>query len=139
MTAMAGHEAERDSTGMNLRHVGVAFGLTFVAVLAVVVAKQMSTEAMAVVIGVVCGVLASIPTSVLLLVVLIRRDGQRQEAGRRRDALRNAPVVVIQGGVPHPLQPGPQPDYWPTPPPGPAASRQFHVVGGEDLLGDERG
>jgi hypothetical protein len=138
MTAMPGHEAERSGAGMNLRHVSMAFGLTFVAVLAIVVAKQMSTEAMAVVIGVVCGVLASVPTSVLLLVVLIRRDGQRQgETGRRHDASRNAPMVVVQGGVPQPLLPGLQRGYWPVSPPGPAASRQFHVVGGEDLLGDE--
>jgi hypothetical protein len=117
----------------------VGLGLTFVVVLALVVAKQMSTEAMAVVIGVVCGVLASIPTSVLLLVVLIRRDGQRQEeVSRRRDASRSQPVVVIQGGVPQALQQGPQPGYWPSPPPGPSASRQFRVVGGDDLLGDER-
>ncbi len=140
MTALAGHESERGGAGTNLRHMGLALGLTFVVVLAIVVAKQMSTEAMAVVVGVVCGVLASIPTSVLLLVVLIRRDGQqREEAGRRRDASRYAPVVVIQGGQPQSLRPGHQPGYWPDPPPGPAASRQFHVVGGEDLLGDEGG
>lgn len=125
---------------MSLRHMGLTLGLTFVVVLAIVVAKQMSTEAMAVVVGVVCGVLASIPTSVLLLAVLVRRDGQRrEETGRRRDASRNAPVVVIQGGMPQSLRPGSQPGYWPSPPLGPAASRQFHVVGGEDLLGDERG
>jgi hypothetical protein len=108
--------------------------------LGVVVAKQMSTEAMAVVIGVVCGVLASIPTSVLLLVVLIRKDRKQPEDGdRRRDAAQMPPVVVVQGGVPQSLPAGSQSGYWPTPPPGPMGSRQFHVVGGEDLFSDEGG
>jgi hypothetical protein len=123
---------------MSMKHIGALFGLTFVVVLAVVVAKQMSTEAMAVVIGVACGVMASIPTSVLLLVVLIRKDRKEpDEGGRRSDASRYPPVVVVQGGVPQSLYPGPQAGYWPTPPPGPTSSRQFHVVGGDDLLGDE--
>jgi hypothetical protein len=140
MTALAGHESQQGSAGMGLKHVAMALGLTFVVVLAIVVAKQMSTEAMAVVIGVVCGVLASIPTSVLLLVVLIRKDGRKYEdASREHGASRDAPVIVIQGGMPQSLQPGPQPSYWPSAAPGPVTNRRFHVVGGEDLLGDDRG
>ncbi len=123
---------------MSVKQIGVALALIFVITLAVVVAKQMSTEAMAVVIGVVCGVAAGIPTSVLLLVVLTRRDRQRlEEAERQARQASFPPVVVIQGGAPQSLPMGPQSGYWPAPPPAPPMRRQFHVVGGEDLLLDD--
>jgi len=127
---------------MNAKQVGVVLGLVFAVALAVVVGKQMSNEAMAVVIGVVCGVAAGIPTSVLLLVVVARRDAQRaqrvEEMERQARQGSYPPVVVIQGGGPQALRPGPQAGYWPVPPPGPVANRQFHVVGGDDLLLDGR-
>lgn len=124
--------------GVSLKQMLVGLGLVFVVTLAVVVAKQMSAEAMAVVIGVVCGVAAGIPTSVLLLVVLTRREQQRAEEAQQR-ARQGAypPVVVIQGGAPQGLLPGPQAGYWPMPTPGPMAHRQFQVVGGDDLLADQ--
>jgi hypothetical protein len=121
--------------GMNIKQVGAVSLLCFAIVLAVVVARQLSTEAMAVVIGVVCGVAAGIPTSLLLLVALTWRDRRRLEEleQQARRAERNyPPVVVVQGGMPQGLQPG----YWPAPMPGPAVQRQFHVVGGDDLLLD---
>jgi len=121
-----------------MKQVGVVLLMVFAAVLAVIVAKQMSTEAMAVVIGVVCGVAASIPTAVLLLVVLTRRDRQRLEDGERHSARGNyPPVVVIQGGAPQALPQGPQAGYWPAPPPEPGLRREFHVVGGDELLLDD--
>jgi len=129
---------------VTLKQVGVALALIFTVTLAVVVAKQMSTEAMAVVIGVVCGVAASIPTSVLLLVVLTHRDRQRAEEVERQALQAGSPyrhgippVVVIQGGSPQSLPMGPQGGYWPMSPPGPPVQRRFHVVGGEDLLLDD--
>jgi hypothetical protein len=123
---------------VNIRQIVAALGLVFVVALAVVVGKQMSAEAMAVVIGVVCGVAASIPTSVLLLVVFTRRDRQQLEQGERQARPYNyPPVVVVQGGSPQSLPPGPQAGYWPAPAPGPAFNRQFHVVGGDDLLLDD--
>jgi hypothetical protein len=130
---------------VSLKQVAAVLALVFVIALAVVVGKQMSTEAMAVVIGVVCGVAAGIPTSVLLLVALTRRDRQRLEDEERqaaRECQRHSersypPVVVIQGGAPQALPPGPQAGYWPAPMPGPPVSRQFHVVGGDDLLPDD--
>ncbi len=123
---------------MSLKQIGAALGLIFAITLAIVVGKQMSAEAMAVVIGVVCGVAASIPTAILLLVVLARRDRQKAEE-MEQQVRRGAypPVVVIQGGAPQALPMGPQAGYWPTPSPGPPANRQFHVVGGDELLLDD--
>ena len=120
---------------MSVRQIAILLGLVFVVVLAIVVGKQMSTEAMAVVVGVVCGVAASIPTSVLLLVAFGRRDRQSCEEIERRNRQRDyPPVVVIQGGAPQALSPAQQAGYWPAPMPGSATNRQFHVVGGDDLL-----
>ena len=124
---------------MNMKQGALALGLVFAISLAVVVAKQMSTEAMAVVIGVVCGVAAGLPTSLLLLVGLTRRDHRRmdeleQQAQRAR---RNyPPMVVIQGGQPQSLPAGNQAGYWPMPQPGPVVQRDFNIVGGEDLVLD---
>jgi hypothetical protein len=124
---------------VSLKQVAAVLLLIFVIVLAVVVGKQMSTEAMAVVIGVVCGVAAGIPTSVLLVVALTRRERQKLEDEERqaRSERSYPPVVVIQGGAPQALPPGLPAGYWPAPMPGPPASRQFHVVGGDDLLPDD--
>jgi hypothetical protein len=107
-----------------------------VVTLAVFVGKQMSAEAMAVVVGVVCGVAAGIPTSLLLMVALTRRERQRSEdVDQLRQQGGYPPVVVIQGGSPQALPQGPQAGYWPLPHPGPVAQRQFHVVGGDDADG----
>jgi len=124
---------------VSAKRVIVALGLAFAATLAIVVGKQMSTEAMAVVIGVVCGVAASIPTSVVLLVVLTRRE--RQGGDERRRGLpqgASPPVVVIQGGTPQALPQGMQAGYWPPPMQGAPVERQFYVVGGDDLIVDDR-
>jgi len=125
---------------MSVKQVAVLLGSLFVVVLAVAVAKQLSTEAMAVIIGVVCGVAAGIPTSVLVLVALTRRDRRRldeleQRAGRGAPGY--PPVVVVQGASPQALPYGQRDLYWPAAPPGPAAKREFTVVGGDDLLWDE--
>jgi hypothetical protein len=132
------HQQRGLEFGVSLKQVVLVLGLVFAVTLAVVVGKEMSTEAMAVVVGVVCGVAAGIPTSVLLLVVLTRRDRQRTEEVERRDS-RQAypPVVVIQGGAPQGLPMGTQAGYWPAPMPGPTVDRQFQVVGGDDLLLDD--
>lgn len=125
-------------TGLGIRQALLVVGLIFAIALAVVVGKKMSAEAMAVVVGVVCGVAAAIPTSILLLVVFTRRDRQQldeMESRTRQHA--SPPVVVIQGGAPQALPPGPQAGYWPAAQPGPAVNRDFHVVGGDDLMIDD--
>jgi protein-disulfide isomerase-like protein with CxxC motif len=124
--------------GVTIKQVCVAIGLVFAITLAVVVGKQMSTDAMAVVVGVACGVAAGIPTSVLLLVALTRRERRRAEDAERqmRQAERSfPPVIVIQGGAPQALPAG----YWPSSMPWQANRREFHVVGGDDLLADDQG
>jgi hypothetical protein len=121
--------------GAGLRRLGIGLGLAFVIALAVIVGKKMSADAMAVVVGVVCGVVASIPTAILLLVMSARRDRQQPQPPTTRSGS-YPPVVVIQGGATQALPPG-QAGYWPAPPPGPVSDRQFHVVGGEDLLIDD--
>lgn len=125
-------------SGVGLKQVSIALAVVFAVTLAVVVGKQMSAEAMAVVVGVVCGVAAGIPTAVLLLVVLTRRERQRETTPVRpgqQDGY--PPVVVIQGGAPQALPAGPQAGHWPAPQPGPPVQRQFHVVGGDDLVLDD--
>ncbi len=127
---------------MSLKQSAIVVGLVFAITLAVVVGRQLSTEAMAVIIGVVCGVAAGIPTSFLLFVVLSRREEGRQEReqqGQMRQMRQPSypPVVVIQGGG-QPAQPPYMPGgYWPTPLPGPYAGRHFNVVGGEELRMDD--
>jgi hypothetical protein len=124
---------------VGFKQISAALGLVFAVTLAIIVGKQMTTEAMAVVIGVVCGVLAGIPTSVLMLVALSRRDSlrAREEAAARHAPASYPPVVVIQGGAQQPQLPAMQGGYWPAPNAAPLVSRQFHVVGGEELLADD--
>ena len=123
---------------MTASRLFVALGLVFMVTLAVVVGKRMSAEAMAVVVGVVCGVAAGIPTSLLLLAALTRRDRQRlEEAGQQARFANYPPVVVIQGGAPQALPAGMQAGYWPSTTMGPSSQRQFHVVGNDELLLDD--
>ncbi len=121
---------------MTFKQAVVLLSLCFVIVLAVVVARQMSTEAMAVVIGIVCGVLSGIPTSVLLLVAMSRRDSAKADLLNRQTQSSYPPVVVVQGGAPQAYPPTLQGGYWPAPVGGPVAERHFHVVGGDELLTD---
>lgn len=138
MSHGSGLDLGHGGSGLGLRKVLVVLGVVFAVALAIVVGKQMSAEAMAVVVGVVCGVAAGIPTSVLLLVVLSRRDRQTLEESERPQRHQNyPPVVVIQGGSSQALPPGQHAGYWPAPPPAGSASRQFTLVGGDELFLDD--
>lgn len=118
---------------MSVRQIAVVLALVFVASLAVVVVKEMSTDAMAVVIGIVCGVAAGIPGSVLLLIALTHRDRQRAEEAERQTRQANyPPVVVIQGGTSQAIPPMSSAGYWPAPVSPARTGRQFHIVGGEE-------
>lgn len=105
----------------------VAFAVT----LAVVVGNRMSTDAMAVVVGIVCGVGASIPTSLLIMTVVSRR-----EAKEERGQASFPPVVIVNPGN----QMGQAPNYHQPPGLPPALSqggpRQFRVIGQEDAVVD---
>jgi hypothetical protein len=125
---------------MGFGRVVVVVGLVFVITLAAVVGSRMSAEAMAVVVGVVCGVAAGIPTSVLLLLALGRRDRQPSHAHEHSAQYGGSPpVVVIQGGAPQALPPSQYAGYWPAVTPGKGERRQFQVVGDEELAGDPWG
>jgi hypothetical protein len=128
-------ETEERGSDTSVKQVLVVVGLVFAITLAVVVGKQMSTEAMAVVIGVVCGVAAGIPTSLLLMLALTHRDRQRvEQADPSHRQGSYPPVVIIQGGAPQALPLGSQAGYWPAPAPSPIVQRQFHVVGDDDRI-----
>jgi hypothetical protein len=114
----------------------------FLVTLAVVIGLRMSAEAMAVVIGVIFGVAASIPTSLLIVAVLWRREQQSVNGRARRvrqDALPPSVVIVSpgNGGTVSPYRgPAylPQPDsHWGQPP------RQFRVVGEPDEASFDEG
>jgi hypothetical protein len=125
---------DRGDIYVSMRQLGALFTLVFAVTLAVFVGKQMSAEAIAVVVGVVVGVAAGIPTSLLLLVAVTRRERQRTDDTEfERPQSNYPPVVVIQGGSTQALPQGPQAGYWPAPQPGPPIRREFHVVGGDDL------
>jgi len=125
-----GRASDGKSSAITTRHIMVLLGLVFAVVLAIVVGKRMSAEAMAVVVGVVCGVAAGIPTSVLLMVVLTRRERPRETADSQAHFRSYPPVVVIQGAAPLGMPAG----YWPSMPADASTQRQFHVVGGDELL-----
>lgn len=130
---------------MSKRWFGVGITL-FLITLAVVIGVRMNSEAMAVVIGVIFGVAASIPTSLVIVAVMWRRE-QRAAYGRNgsmrragQEALPPSVVIVNPSGT-GPVNPYrqsaylPQPDLqWGQPP------RQFRVVGDpdEDSLEDRR-
>lgn len=124
--------------GVGFKQIGVILVLAFVVAMAVMVGNRMSAEAMAVVIGVVCGVAAGIPSALLMLVLVIRRERNRQEEAQQHGARAGyPPVIVIQGGASQALPQGQQAGYWQSPIQAPPNQRQFHIVGGEELLLDE--
>ena len=75
--------------------------------LAILVGRALSPDAMAVVVGVVCGIGASIPTSLLMLYVLSRRETPAQPT--QQPAPPTAPLVMI---VNPQAAYSPQQPYW---------------------------
>jgi hypothetical protein len=131
-------------TGIRFKHIVLMMAIAFGVTLAVMVVKEMSSDAMAVVLGVVCGVLAAVPTTVLLVLVLTRSDRLGNEASHEREQRRPQPgayppVVVIQGGTPHtPVLPPGMGGYWPGATMSTVDTRDFRIVGGDELLEDQR-
>lgn len=119
---------------MSKKWFGVGVTL-FLITLAVVIGLRMNTEAMAVVIGVIFGVAASVPTSLVIVAVMWRREQRAAygKAGSLRRAGQEAlppSVVIVSPGSAASVNPYRQPAYLPQPdlqwgqPP-----RQFRVVG----------
>ena len=117
---------------MSIKQITTVLGAV---ALAVVVGQKLSGEAMAIVIGVVCGVAAGIPTSALLLVVLTRRDRQHaDETAYAADQEYATDQVII---IDRPQALPPTVSYWPQSPTQPT-TRQWHLVGGDDLTRSDR-
>ena len=119
----------------------IGVGVAFAVGLAVVIGNRMSADAMAMVVGVACGMVASVPTSLLLVWVLGRRnqvsvtpvEGPRYGAGAGYP-----PVVVINPGPGYGASgyalPGTGGLERGLPPPG--GARSFRVVGQEETALD---
>lgn len=114
-----------------MTRVLMVLGAIFCVTLAVVVGSRMSVDATALVVGVACGVLASIPTSLLLIWALSRRDNAtaNNQHGSHGSYM-YPPVVVVNPGAasgrPAWGAPGvPGYDELPLP----AGVRQYKVVG----------
>jgi hypothetical protein len=88
---------ERVSLGRRLGRFVTLLGMTFVAVMAVVISRRLSDDALALLVGLGCGVALLLP--VLFLFVLIWRQQQRRQEERREEqaATRSSqpPVVVV--------------------------------------------
>jgi len=112
----------------------VAFGVA----LALVIGMRLDRAALAVIAGVTCGVGASIPTGLLVVYLLRRRDaaGERQAARGYGREVASPPVVVVTAPTAAQLPPG---TAWPGAPgaygaPVPApAPREFAVIGAEGV------
>jgi hypothetical protein len=104
----------------------IAFG----GVLAVIVGVRLEQAALTAVVGVACGVGASIPTSILLVALLQKRNAQKEQK-RRQFAAQAPPVVIVtpQAAAQY-LQPGARPDDYTLPVP---SQRRFSVIGEDEI------
>jgi hypothetical protein len=89
----------------------LALAGVFIIALAIAIGSRLSNDAMAVIVGIVCGIGASIPTSLLMLFLLDKRD----EAVREHEPRPAPPAVVI---VNQPVGSAPQPQQYQQLPPG---------------------
>ena len=116
--------------GRAVATVGAAFCLT----LAIIVVRELSSEALAVAIGVICGVAAGLPTSILLYVTLSRRMHRAEDERRPAPQEASPPVIVVQELSSPPVSQQP----WLVPPEEGRPRSRVRLVGGEDLLpGDQ--
>jgi len=120
---------ERGSVGRNLTWGAVAFGVA----LALVIGMRLDRAALAAITGVTCGVGASIPTGLLVVYLLRRRDAANErQAARGYERERASPPVVV---VTAPAAPQlPQGTAWPGGYGAPVpAQREFAVIGEEGV------
>ena len=104
--------------------------LSLVVILATIlmISFKLSNDAIAVMVGVGLGILASIPTSVLLIFVLIRQNGglKNPPSGLPQQ---QPPVIIVNGGHPPSLSAAPPPAAYQMM--DLSAARTFTVVGDE--------
>lgn len=118
---------------VSLRQSGVWGAVAFGVALAVVIGVRLEQAALAVVAGVVCGVGASIPTSLLIVAMMRRRDARDARREARRQELRTTqvpPVVVVAPPAAPQLR---QSAAWPGEYDLLPAQRQFSVIGEEEI------
>jgi hypothetical protein len=72
-----------------LLFIGVAFAIT----LAVIFGTRISPDALAVIVGVILGIAASVPTTLLVIFILTRRQGL--QSGIQPQTPSQPPVVII--------------------------------------------
>jgi hypothetical protein len=120
---------ETGSIRRNLTWGAIAFGVA----LALVIGIRLDRAALAVIAGVTCGVGASIPTGLLVVFLLRRRDAARERQAARgygREAA-SPPVVVVMAPAAPQL---PQGTAWPGGYGAPVpAQREFAVIGEEGV------
>lgn len=111
-----------------MKHYLLLIGLVFAITLALVVGFRLSTEALAVTVGVGLGVAASIPTTVLVIFILLRHQNRVEKQSNQIP--QQPPVVVVTSG-----QNSPPHTYSPSisalPPP---TGRTFTIVGEEGTV-----
>lgn len=118
------------------RRLAVLAGLVALALLGVVVAKRLSSDAIAVLVGVAAGVGASIPTALLLMAVTRRRDEEPERDHYRGERGQAAPpvIVVAPGSVPQVMSQFPGAYAQQLPPA--SGQRQFRVMGYDEEEGE---
>lgn len=105
----------------------IAFGVT----LALVVGLRLDKAALTVVVGVACGIGASIPTGLLIVYLMRRRDLVEDGRRRGRELAGSPPVVVV---APSALPQMPHQNNWSGPFGSPLpVRREFAVIGEEGV------
>lgn len=108
----------------------VAFGVALAAIIGV----RLDQAALTVIVGVACGVMASVPTGLLVVHLLRRRDAavdRRAARGYGRELVQSPPVVVVASPAAPQL---PQAVTWPGAYGSPVpVERQFAVIGEEGV------
>ena len=104
--------------------------LSLVIILATIlmIGFKLSNDAIAVIVGVGLGILASIPTSLLLIFVLIRQNGGLKNPPSGLPNQQQPPVIIVNGGHPPSLSAAPPPAAYQM---DLSAARTFTVVGDE--------
>lgn len=103
--------------------------VAFIVAFAVVIGIRLENPALTVVVGVVCGVGASIPTGLLVVFLLQKKNGIRKAKVRPQAAHQPPVVVVTPPTAPQPHRPADWPEEYTLPVP---AQRRFSVIGEED-------
>jgi hypothetical protein len=105
-------------------------GLTFMVTLAIIFGLRVSADALAVVIGVILGIVASVPTTALVVYMLMRPRANYQQQVPPQ-AFQQPPVVVINASDPNRQLGAAPPPSWPSP--GPTVqARKWTVIGDTD-------